>query len=93
VSIAADKATFSWAPTASATTYDVVRGSTGALPVGPGGGDEVCFDDLPGPSVIDVTVPAAGSGFWYLARGENACGNGTFGNRSNGAPRITTTCP
>ena len=91
---AADKATYSWSATANATVYDVLRGSLGALPVGPGGGDEVCFDDLVGPSVTDATIPAPGTGFWYLSRAENACvGNGTYGTQSNATPRNSTTCP
>jgi hypothetical protein len=97
VVVAADKTTYSWAAAAFATRYDVVRGSTGAFPVGPGGGDEVCFDNLTGPSLVDAATPAAGSGFWYLSRGENSCGNGTYGtqgvNGVPGAPRNTTTCP
>ena len=95
--VAADKATYTWSPTAFATRYDVVRGSTTAFPVGPGGGDEVCFNNLGGPSLNDSTPPAAGSGFWYLSRGENSCGSGTYGtqgvNGAPGAPRVTTTCP
>ncbi len=97
LSVAADKATYGWSAAAFATRYDVVRGSLSALPVGPGAGDEVCFDDLPGPSLVDTDVPAPGAGFWYLSRGENACGIGTFGTQgvlgAPGAPRVTTTCP
>jgi hypothetical protein len=93
VSVAVDKSTYSWSAATFATQYDVVRGSTGALPVGPGGGDEVCFDNLPGTTFNDLTVPAPGAGFWYLSRGENACGIGTFGTQTGGSPRITTTCP
>ena len=97
VAAAADKTTFSWTAVPAATQYDVVRGSLSAFPVGPGGGDESCFNDLAVPSLSDGTVPAAGSGFWYLSRGQNACGNGTYGtqgvNGVPGAPRITTTCP
>jgi hypothetical protein len=93
VVVAADKATYSWTAAAFATQYDVVRGSTAAFPVGPGGGDEVCFDNLPGTTFNDLTVPAPGAGFWYLSRGENACGIGTFGTQTGGSPRITTTCP
>ena len=93
VSAAADKATYSWSAAASATRYDVVRGSLSALPVGPSAGDEACFDDLPGPSLVDASVPAPDTGFWYLSRGENACGNGSYGQQSDGTPRITTTCP
>ena len=93
VSASADKATYSWSAAPFATQYDVVRGSTSALPVGPSAGDEVCFDNLPGPSLVDPAVPASGSAFWYLSRGENACGIGTYGTQSNGSPRITATCP
>lgn len=49
--------------------------------------------DLPGTTLSDATVPAPGAGFWYLSRGKNACGNGTYGTQSNGTPRTTTTCP
>ena len=93
MTVAADKVTYSWSAEVSATLYDVVRGSLGSLPVGPGGGDETCFGGLPGPSLVDATIPAGGTGFWYLSRGENDCGPGSFGQRSNGTPRITTTCP
>ena len=93
VAVAADKATYSWLPAASATQYDVVRGSVSALPVGPGGGDEVCFDNLPVTTLVDATVPATGAGFWYLSRGQNSCGAGTFGTRTGGSTRTTTTCP
>jgi hypothetical protein len=82
---------------AMSTRYDVVRGTVLALPVGPGGGDETCFDNLGGPSLNDPTPPAVGSGFFYLSRGENTCGNGTYGTQgvhgAPGAPRTTTTCP
>ena len=90
---AADKATYSWSAVAYATGYDVVRGDLGSLPVGPGGGDETCFDNLASPTLSDATVPSPDSGFWYLSRGENTCGNGTYGTRHDGSPRTTTTCP
>jgi hypothetical protein len=91
--LASDATTFIWAAATFATRYDVVRGGLGALPVGPDGGDEFCFDNLPGTSVSDSVDPAPGTGFWYLSRGENACGNGPYGQQSNGTQRITTTCP
>jgi hypothetical protein len=93
VTVAADKSIYSWSAASGATQYDVVRGSTAALPAGPGGGDEVCFDNLATPTLSDPTAPTPGTGFWYLSRGENACGIGTYGTRSNGSPRTTTTCP
>jgi hypothetical protein len=76
-----------------ATRYDVLRGSLSALPVGPGGADENCFDNLLSASLTDATIPSPGTGFFYLARGENACLNGTYGTQSNLTPRTTTTCP
>jgi hypothetical protein len=93
VSVAADKAMYSWSAAPFATRHDVVRGSLSALPSGPGGADEVCFGNLPGPSLDDPTVPAADTGYWYLSRGENSCGNGSFGQQSDGTLRVTTTCP
>jgi hypothetical protein len=90
---APDKVTLSWTVNAQSTSYDVVRASTSALPVGPGAGDEVCFPNLAAPTLTDTDVPAVGSGYGYLSRGKNACGVGTYGTQSNGTPRITTTCP
>ena len=93
VSFASNKTTCSWSAAANATAYGVVRGSTGAFPVGPGGADETCFANLSSTTLNDASVPVSGAGFWYLSRGDNACGQGTLGTRSGGAPRITTTCP
>jgi hypothetical protein len=91
--VSSSKTSFSWNPAASATRYDVVRGAVALLPVGPGGGDEACFDNLAGTTLTDPAVPVAGAGFWYLARGKNSCGAGTYGAASDGSPRSTTTCP
>jgi uncharacterized repeat protein (TIGR01451 family) len=89
-----DKTTLEWGSDAAAFTYDAVRGNVSALPVGPGGGDEICFDGISGTSTTDATLPGSGVGFWYLVRGENTCGApaGTYGNATSG-PRSTTTCP
>ena len=99
--VQADKTTFVWDPAAGAvpgTAYDVVRGSLGALPVGPGGGDEMCLaNDISLATASDLAVPGPGAGFWYLVRAENSCGLGTYGFEFRaGAPsgaRVTTTCP
>jgi subtilisin-like proprotein convertase family protein len=88
-----DKRTLTWIAGANATRYDAVRGSLAALPVGPGGGDEVCFGNLATTAVVDAAVPAVASGFWYLVRGENDCSAGGYGTEKNGTPRVTTTCP
>ena len=90
---AANKATINWTPAPFAAVYDVVRGDTALFPVGPGGGDEVCFNNLAGPTLNDPTPPPPTKGFWYLSRGQNTCGNGTYGTTHTGIPRVTTTCP
>ena len=56
-------------------------------------GGEVCFDNLAGTTLVDPAIPALGGGFWYLSRGENDCGNGTYGTQSRGVLRVTTSCP
>jgi hypothetical protein len=93
VRVESDKVSFVWDPQLSSTAYDAVRGALGAFPVGPGGGDEVCFDGLAAAGLVDPSIPATGTGFWYLSRAQNACGVGTFGQQRNGTPRLTTTCP
>jgi hypothetical protein len=95
-----DKQTVSWTAAPGAVVHDVVRGAIHGLPVGPGGLDEVCFADLAGTALVDPATPSVGTGFFYVARGENACGAGTWGNTHfnpgpalNGPPRLTATCP
>ena len=93
-----DKRTIAWDGDAAAARYDVVRGALSTLPVGPGG-DETCYPDLP-TALLDDPTPTAG-GFYYIVRGDNACGGtGTYGNGhtnpgppSNGPARTTTACP
>jgi len=89
----ADKQTISWSATPGSTSYDVVRGAVAALPVGPFAGDEICFPDNVGTSVVDATLPALGTSNWYLVRAENCAGNGIYGFQSNGTPQFTFTCP
>jgi hypothetical protein len=91
-------ANLAWSAASNSTTSDALRGNLSALPVGPGGGDEFCFGGILGTAVTDTTVPAPGTGFWYLIRGHNTCaGAGTYGNQGvNGSPgalRVSTTCP
>jgi subtilisin-like proprotein convertase family protein len=93
VTAASDKQTYSWSAEPNSTRYDVLRGDLSALPVGPGGGDEVCFDNLLVSVLMDPATPAPGDGYWYVVRGENSCTNGSYGTDSIGNPRISTTCP
>jgi len=97
VAIAADNATISWTSAApgagSSTAHDVARGDAGQFPVG-GGIAETCLAPaIPGTSTVDATAPATRRAFWYLVRGTNSCGPGTYGTRSNGTPRTTAVCP
>jgi hypothetical protein len=93
--VAPDKATYSYDALPRLIRSDWVRGDLSSLPVGPSG--ETCFDNQLGLTFVDGTQPSPGTGWWYLVRGENACGNGTYGNQgvngSPGAARVTSTCP
>ena len=93
-------ATVSWNLAAGATSSAVLRGLESALPVGPGGGDESCLaSGIPSTTLTwaDAISPAPGASFWYLVRGDNACGKGPYGfEATNGVPtipRASTTCP
>jgi hypothetical protein len=93
----ADKQTYSWtsqAPTAgSATIYDMMRGALRQFPVGTGGSETCLASGVASPSAVDGATPAVGSGVYYLVRGKNVCGTGTYGFATSGAQRITATCP
>ena len=83
-----------WTPTGgSGTVSDVVRGLTNELPVGSGPSEACIASGVTGGNVTDNAVPAAGRSFWYLVRGRNSCGTGTYGTASDGTPRQTTVCP
>jgi len=92
-----DKLTLGWksaAPISGVdTVHDVVRGTLEELPVG-GGPAEICL----APGILDATAsdpasPAAEGGFWYLVRGRNLCGMGTYGFETSGIERRATVCP
>jgi hypothetical protein len=94
---AADKNTISWSALppqpGPAATYDVMRGRISELPVG-GKPNETCLVSATVATTLsDATVPAAGTGFYYLVRGTNLCGRGNYGTASNGTPRNATACP
>jgi N-acetylneuraminic acid mutarotase len=95
--LADDKLRVSWdsaAPAAgSATVHDVLKGMLGEFAVGNGPGETCLAPGIPVTSTSDPSTPPAGSGFWYLVRGRNTCGAGTYGFRSGGAERTSTACP
>jgi N-acetylneuraminic acid mutarotase len=90
--IASDKTALTWYASTggSGTVHDVVRGTLATFPVGSGG--ESCLaSGLAEARLDDPATPASG-GWWYLVRGRNACGSGTYGNATGGT-RVTATCP
>lgn len=93
----ADKVTLTWnSETAAAgpgTVSDLLRGSTAEFPVGSGPAEQCLDSGLPTPSATDTAVPAADSGWWYLVRGRNACGQGPYGFASDGGEETSAACP
>lgn len=57
--------------------------------------DHTCFKPrLDVTRAVDGELPTAGSGFYYLVSGVNACGEGTLGAASDGTPRpLVASCP
>jgi hypothetical protein len=79
-----------WDPAAEATSHDLLRGTLGA----PFALDHACLaGDLATPQASDPAVPPPQAGFYYLARGRNACGPGSAGAASSGAPHSNPPCP
>jgi hypothetical protein len=81
-----------------ATRYDVLRGPLADLHGGQPAGHEfdgaVCRrNDTDALDETDSDLPAAGSGYYYLIRGDNVCGIGSFGRGSSGMERVSTACP
>ena len=73
----------------NAAFYDLVRSNT------PNGfGTAACTETngSDGDS-FDPAAPTLGTGFYYLVRAENACGQGTLGRQSNGTSRAGVSCP
>ena len=93
---AADGETLEWnsaIPEAgSATVHDVLTGVVTELPVGSGAA-ETCFETTALNSTVVSEVPSSGSVAWYLVRGRNLCGDGTYGSASDGTPRASDACP
>src|SRR4029079_3274089 len=85
-----------WTAAPGSLTSSVLRGLVSQLPVGPGGGDEICLAETAGTSTTDVEDPPSGASCWSLVRGANDCGDGSYGTASQGGVstlRQSTTCP
>jgi hypothetical protein len=80
-------------PAGSGTVYDVLGGALTGFPVGSGAG-EVCLAHATGTTfVIESSAPPPGTGRYSIVRATNACGAGSYGTRSSGAPRTSAACP
>lgn len=79
----------------AATVSDLVSGGLAELRADGGPTRGACVaPGLSEPSWNDPRpAPASAGGDWYLARGRNACGNGTYGRTSRGIERVPPPCP
>ncbi|HKQ61535.1 MAG TPA: VCBS repeat-containing protein [Candidatus Polarisedimenticolaceae bacterium] len=86
-----------WAPAGllggPATVHDVLRGLPARLPVGTGPGEGCLVQAAPGAALTVGEVPSAGTGFYYLVRGRNGCGVGSYGSATSGEERTSAACP
>ena len=84
-------ATLTWNAGPGASVHDLLRGSLGSTGFTY---NHSCFlGALPAPTGTDAASPTVNSGFYYLARGTNACGPGTLGVASDAALRPNPLCP
>jgi hypothetical protein len=83
IDLAVERGRIAWTPsTSTASTYDLVRGSLGVLRTS--GGDftqatEECLANDLAPTELSYGIdPPSGQGSWFLVRGVNCAGNGTY---------------
>jgi len=100
VRFGADHSTITWNSASGAgpgTVHDVLRGVASQLPVGTGPGEGCLVSGIAAATASDPAIPPVNTAYWYLIRGKNACGVGTYGFRglggAPGAERISTVCP
>ncbi len=91
-----DKIELHWtsdaAHSGSSTNYDVVRGRLDELPVGSGSSETCIEPGSPDTASHDVSMPAVGTGFYYVVRGRNGCATGGYGSATSGAERTSSSC-
>ena len=75
------------------TVYDVLTGPLSALPVGSGTSGVCLESDLAEATAELSETPRTGHGFFVLVRGDNSCGPGSYGWRSDATPRSSGRCP
>jgi hypothetical protein len=94
----ADAVTWRWqsllSEAGSGTTYDVLRGDLDALRSAGTIADAACIaTGIAAVAVADASEPLAGSGYYYVVGGRNACGAGGWGTDSAGNSRVHAACP
>lgn len=97
LSIDADTETLRWNPqdalSGSSTVFDLMRGLVSELPIG-GGSSETCLgSELTTNQGRDSERPNLGMSYYYLVRGENSCGIGSYGRDSASNERTSSSCP
>lgn len=94
---AGGEADLSWASLSgsagSGTVYDLARGDLAMLAASGTGASTSLACAVVGTSATDPGVPAADAGYYYLVRGRNVCGIGTWGAGTGGSPRSSAACP
>jgi hypothetical protein len=100
VTFGEDPSTIVWNSASGAgpgTVHDVLRGLANQFPVGSGPGESCLAPGIAAATASDPETPPVGSSYWYLVRGRNACGTGSYGFREvggvPGAERTSTSCP
>ncbi len=100
VTFGADHSTIVWSSASGAgpgTVHDVLRGLVSELPVGSGAGESCLAPGIAEATASDPAIPPVMNSYWYLVRGRNACGAGSYGFRqvggAPGAERTSTSCP
>jgi photosystem II stability/assembly factor-like uncharacterized protein len=94
---AAGESILSWpglaASSGPGTVYDVASGSIASLVSSGFAASTSLACGLSVPGATDGSVPPTGAGIYYVVRGRNACGAGTWGRDSAGRERTPPACP
>jgi len=94
-----DNVTIEWDSLAQksgpSTSYDLMYGDLEELPfLGSGAGESCMENDLAATTVIDSSPqPLPEKGWFFLVRGQNSCGTGTYGASFSGEQRQSAACP
>jgi hypothetical protein len=87
--------TLSWTDLGGGALYDVASSTLADLRSGGIAGATCLANDVSGTGYVD-TQPSPGSGqaYYYIVRGQSACGTGGYGTDSEGVPRApAAACP